>query len=693
MVVRRLVLLLVLMITFGAVQVVAAQGAPTFVSVSKGTADPSNTLTIGKPSGVAAGTTLLAVVNVRLTGTYAGMTAPSGWTFVRRDQSTSGDKLTQAVYVRVAGSSEPASYSWKFAYSTASSGAILAYGGVDGSAPVLGHSGRFGSGTTITAPSVSVGVAGAVVVGFFGNSAKTSTNPPSGMAERFDVTSTGDWGISLEGADLTMSSTGATGDKSAQSGASGSNIGQLVALRPGAGGSGNTGSGSSPPPAVPTNTSLPTITGIAQVGQTLTSSTGGWNPSTGLTYTRAWLRCSSSCTAISGATSSSYVPVSADAGNTLRLRVTATGAGGSTSATSAATATVAAAAVSGGGGTGGTAGTSLPAPLPASTGTTFYVSTSGSDSNPGTQTLPWRTIGKATRTLIAGQRALVRAGTYAERVELSRSGTASAPITIAAFPGEQPIITGRVKTYNAAYARIAGFEIVGSTSLNPSDVVLYVSGGHHLEFSSNEIRNGAKSGIYVDEASHHVQFIGNWIHDNGSSGTFDHGLYWSHGSYGLIANNVVEDNAAYGIHLYPAADDLIVTSNTIVSSGKSGIIVSGTGTETSDRNLVVNNIVAFNAEYGIRSYYGSLVGSGNSAKNNLGYQNGSGDFATGSLAKGLTFSGSISGNPAFVGSGNYRLGSTSAAIDRGLTQYAVPYDYDRRARPNGAAADIGAFER
>ena len=156
---------------------------------------------------------------------------------------------------------------------------------------------------------------------------------------------------------------------------------------------------------------------------------------------------------------------------------------------------------------------------------------------------------------------------------------------------------------------------------------------------------------------------------------------------------MVENNAAYGIHLYPAADDLIVTSNTVVSNGKSGIIVSGSGTETSDHNLVVNNIVAFNDEYGIRSYYGSLIGSGNSARNNLGYQNGSGDFATGSLAKGLTFSGSMSGNPAFVGSGNYRLGATSAAIDRGLTQHAPPYDYDRRARPNGTAADVGAFER
>jgi hypothetical protein len=36
-------------------------------------------------------------------------------------------------------------------------------------------------------------------------------------------------------------------------------------------------------------------------------------------------------------------------------------------------------------------------------GATFYVSTTGSDSNPGTPAAPWRTIQKAFNTLTAGQ--------------------------------------------------------------------------------------------------------------------------------------------------------------------------------------------------------------------------------------------------------------------------------------------------
>ena len=68
------------------------------------------------------------------------------------------------------------------------------------------------------------------------------------------------------------------------------------------------------------------------------------------------------------------------------------------------------------------------------------MATTGSDSNAGTQAQPWRTIQKAANALAAGQRALVRGGTYTENVYVARSGNA-APITIEAYPGEKPILT------------------------------------------------------------------------------------------------------------------------------------------------------------------------------------------------------------------------------------------------------------
>lgn len=338
-------------------------------------------------------------------------------------------------------------------------------------------------------------------------------------------------------------------------------------------------------------------------------------------------------------------------------------------------------------------GSKLPAGLPASQGKVFYVSRSGSDRNRGTSARPWRTIGKAMRTLRPGQTALVLRGTYAESLQWSRGGTEAAPITIAAAPGARAVITGRVKIL-ASYVRLAGFRIVGQTSLNSDEVAVYVTGGAHVEISRNEITRAARSGIFVSGAVQDLQVVGNRIHHNGTRADFDHGIYW-HSGNGLIANNVIEGNIAYGIQLYANADGVVVTSNTIVGNGRSGIIVAGDSGTTSDGNLLVNNILAFNAEFGLRSYWAGSVGTGNIAQANLGYLNAEGDFATGAKGRGLELAGSLSGAPAFAdpSASDYHLGASSSALDRGLSEYAPALDFEGNARPQGAAPDLGAFER
>ena len=90
-------------------------------------------------------------------------------------------------------------------------------------------------------------------------------------------------------------------------------------------------------PPLPANTVLPAITGTVAVGQVLTASTGTW--SNGPTaYAYQWQRCSGTpltCSAISGATVSTYTLTSADAGFTTEVQVTATNAGGTASISSA----------------------------------------------------------------------------------------------------------------------------------------------------------------------------------------------------------------------------------------------------------------------------------------------------------------------------------------------------------------------
>ena len=81
----------------------------------------------------------------------------------------------------------------------------------------------------------------------------------------------------------------------------------------------------------PGNTSTPTVSGTAVVGDTLTAQPGSWSGANPISFAYQWNRCDSgggSCSAISSATSETYTVQSADAGHTLRVAVTATNADG-----------------------------------------------------------------------------------------------------------------------------------------------------------------------------------------------------------------------------------------------------------------------------------------------------------------------------------------------------------------------------
>lgn len=94
----------------------------------------------------------------------------------------------------------------------------------------------------------------------------------------------------------------------------------------------------------PVNNALPTISGTARQGQTLTATNGQWGGVSPIAYAYQWQRCNSSgssCGAISKATNQNYVASSNDVGRTIRVEVTATNADGKGQALSAATAAIA----------------------------------------------------------------------------------------------------------------------------------------------------------------------------------------------------------------------------------------------------------------------------------------------------------------------------------------------------------------
>ena len=95
--------------------------------------------------------------------------------------------------------------------------------------------------------------------------------------------------------------------------------------------------------ARPTDVTRPSVTGSAIVGRVLQASTGTWTGTAPIAYAYQWQRCGAACSAIAGATRSTYTLTRTDRGRTVKVVVTASNAAGSAQATSAAAGPVAAA--------------------------------------------------------------------------------------------------------------------------------------------------------------------------------------------------------------------------------------------------------------------------------------------------------------------------------------------------------------
>jgi hypothetical protein len=140
--------------------------------------------------------------------------------------------------------------------------------------------------------------------------------------------------------------------------------------------------------------------------------------------------------------------------------------------------------------------------LLAQSGPTYYVSTSGNDSNPGTRAEPWLTIQHAANTATAGATVYVFGGVYNQSINFPNSGTASAPITFESYPGQTAAIDGTgvsasgiqglVNIINQSYVTISKFEIRNYTTSNsnatPSGV--WITGyGAGVRILNNRVHN------------------------------------------------------------------------------------------------------------------------------------------------------------------------------------------------------------
>lgn len=349
------------------------------------------------------------------------------------------------------------------------------------------------------------------------------------------------------------------------------------------------------------------------------------------------------------------------------------------------------------------------APMASAVAKDLYVSTTGSDSNPGTQTAPVKSIARADALASAGTIIHVAAGTYRVSapaldnagIKTSKSGTATARIKFVSDVkwGAKIIVSGTGITWDSrgSYVDIDGFDISGSgrhgilaaganlTMTNNFIHDLTISGGCNGSGGAAIDTYGPVGGVVIDRNV--VRNIGASM--IGKCNTVQ-GIYIANAN-NVVTNNLVSGVAMAGIQQWHGATASTIVNNTVFRS-KDGILLGqgDAGTTTgSANNYVANNVVYDNTTYGIVEL-GKMAGN-NRYVNNLVAKSGTAMRVAGSV------SGTISSDPLFVayqanGTGNYRLSSSSPAIDRGTSTSAPRVDLMLVARPRGAAVDIGAYE-
>lgn len=365
--------------------------------------------------------------------------------------------------------------------------------------------------------------------------------------------------------------------------------------------------------------------------------------------------------------------------------------------------------------------------------TTYYVASTGNDSNPGTSIQPWRHPQKCVDSgspLIAGDTCIVRSGTYTDTgtdgITIwirgnSPAGTATKPITLKSeIPYGAIIQVPHTHTnsntaihINAAYWMVEGFDIDGSLSTDPTNHVgirlANASNGtvirnnriHHIGRSCNDTHNDSgnvqhvNAGILVTGQSdvliqeNVIYTIGRYRNDeNGCSTSIyqhDHGIYAAGTNLTIRRNVIFDANRGYPIHIYGGTTtNLQIYHNTLSGRSATGYPKGQIRLASTINQARIMNNLSHNSSGGLVNAF-PLKGLDVVVSHNMGD---SSMNIWGMPIPGVTFSDNFEqhANLSLADPSRYdfRLTEKSVAIDRGTT-IGVPQVKD-------GAPDIGAFE-
>jgi len=299
-----------------------------------------------------------------------------------------------------------------------------------------------------------------------------------------------------------------------------------------------------------------------------------------------------------------------------------------------------------------------------------YVATTGDDSNPGTQTAPWRTVQHAADSVHAGSTVNVRGGVYEELINISGSGNATdGYITFRSYPGETAVLdaehltpsgrSGVVTIQNKSYVRIEGFEIrnfhTAEHRLTPLGISV-IGSGSHIELLKNNVHhieqtfdgrdapgrggNGFGIAVYGTDAKTPIRELvidGNEVHHL-KTGSSESLVVNGNVTNFRITHNIVHDNNNIGIDVIgfertapdPAIDqarDGVVSGNLVYNITSRGNPAYGND-ESSDgiyvdggTRVVIEQNVIHDVDFGIElaSEHKDRATSYITARNNLIY--------------------------------------------------------------------------
>ena len=209
-------------------------------------------------------------------------------------------------------------------------------------------------------------------------------------------------------------------------------------------------------------------------------------------------------------------------------------------------------------------------------GTTYFVSTTGSNSNNGLTTgTAWRNIQYAASHVQAGDTVNIMGGIYNETVNIPSSGSASAgSITFQNYPGQTATVDG------------TGLGIPGGQFglINIASQSYIIVRGLEVRNYKTSSRRNVPVGVYVTGAGSNLQLLNNHIHDIQTTAT------------GCNAN-------AFGVAFYgnqaPASLNHITVSGNEINNLKTGCSETLTLNGNVDTFTVTNNLIHDNNNIGI----------------------------------------------------------------------------------------------